>query len=125
MQASGFRGWELCGDRRDYERSRAYETPGDAILLAETMVPGGRTLRRVGCRSAYHQLLSCEKRNKHSKDIIALYVDQFLLFIYPGSNSRPAWECHGQELPPCAAAILQYSGQCPIKNFDEVKYEIG
>ena len=32
----------ICGDRSDYERDHASETPGDAILLAETMVPGGR-----------------------------------------------------------------------------------
>ena len=42
MAFTGFRVWVLCGGRNDCERSRASETPGDAILLAETMVPGGR-----------------------------------------------------------------------------------
>ena len=40
--SSEFRGWVLCGDCSDYERSRAYEPPGNVILLAETVVPGGR-----------------------------------------------------------------------------------
>ena len=38
----GFRGWVLCGGGSDYKRGRSSETPGDAILLAETVVPGGR-----------------------------------------------------------------------------------
>ena len=32
----------FCGEHSDYERSRASERPGHAILLAEAMVPGGR-----------------------------------------------------------------------------------
>jgi hypothetical protein len=40
--SSGSRWSVLCGERNDYERTRDSETPGDVILLAETVVPGGR-----------------------------------------------------------------------------------
>jgi hypothetical protein len=40
--SNGFRGWVPCGDCGDYGCTRDSETPGDLILLAETVVPGGR-----------------------------------------------------------------------------------
>jgi hypothetical protein len=42
LHTNGFRDWVLCGERSDYERTRDSETPRGAILLAETVVPGGR-----------------------------------------------------------------------------------